>query len=128
MRNYGTSSIGTLIEAKGKNQVKMELNAYFDQLMPTTTTVYFQVITDNMCMYISSLTFLRNKLCMLQDDLEIGSKPIYLESMHTRVRFYEEIIKEYMDTIAHYKVWDEFITKDHREEVDELVFPQLFES
>ena len=30
VRKYGTSSIGMLIKAKEKNQVKLELDVYFD--------------------------------------------------------------------------------------------------
>lgn len=30
VRKYGTPSIGTLIEAKEKNQIRLELDAYFD--------------------------------------------------------------------------------------------------
>ena len=30
VRMYGTSSIGTFTKAKEKNQVKLELNVYFD--------------------------------------------------------------------------------------------------
>jgi len=32
-RKYGTPSIGTLTQAKEKNQIRLELDMYFDQLM-----------------------------------------------------------------------------------------------
>ncbi len=48
--------------------------------------------------------------------------------MEARVRFQKDIIKEYANTIAHYQAWHQFITEDDEEDVDELVFPQPFES
>jgi len=56
-------------------------------------------------MYIIGLTLLRTKLHMLQDELDKGSKSIYLEAMEARVLFHKDIIKDYMDTIAHYQAW-----------------------
>lgn len=118
VRKYGTPSISTLTEAKEKNQVRMEPDAYFDQLMLTTTN------TDNMHMYIINLALPRTKLCMLQDELDKGSKSVYPKAMEARVCFLKYIIKEYEDTIVHYQAWYQFITEYHREEVDETICPQ----
>jgi len=74
VRKYDTLLIGALIEAKEKNQVRLELDAYFDQLLLTTTKANLQVSIDNMWMYIASLNLLRTKLHMLQDQLDRGSK------------------------------------------------------
>jgi len=43
VRKYGNSSICMLIEAKEKNQVKLEIGAYFDELMLMATNIDFQV-------------------------------------------------------------------------------------
>lgn len=48
--------------------------------------------------------------------------------MEARSHFYEDIIKEYVDTIAHYQAWHHFITECHMPYVDELFFAQLSES
>ena len=128
VRKYGTPSIGMLTEAKEKNQVKLELDAYFDQLMLTTTNTYFKVSIDNMWMYIINPAMLKTELYMLQGELDQGSKSIYLEETEARFCFQKDFIKEYIDTIAHYQAWYQFITKDHGQKVDELVFPQSSES
>jgi len=60
---------------------------------------------------------------MLHDELDRGSKSIYPEAMEARVHFQKDIIKEYVDTIAHCQSWHQFVTQDHGEEVNELVFP-----
>jgi len=76
-----------------------------------------------MQMYIIGLGFLKTKLCMLQEEFDQGSKSVYLEEMEARVHFQKDIIKEYSDTIADYQTWHQFVTEDHREKVDKLVFP-----
>jgi len=48
VRKYGTSSIGMLTEAKENNQVRLELDTYFDQLILTATSIDLQVNADNM--------------------------------------------------------------------------------
>jgi len=92
------------------------------------TNVDLKVSADSMRMHIISPALLRTKLHMLQDELDRGSKSVYLEAMEARASFREDIIKEYAATIAHYQAWHLFITKDHEEDVDEMVFPQLSES
>lgn len=128
VRMYGTPSIGMFTEAKEKNQVRLELNTYFHQLMLKATSEDFQVSTDNMQIYIVVPFVLMTKLRMLQDELDKGSISVQPEAMEARVCFQKDIIKEYTDTITHYQEWHQFVTKDHREEVDEMVFPQPFES
>jgi len=103
VRKYGIPLIGILIEAKEKNQVRLELDTYFDHLMPMATNIYLQVSANNMKMYIFGLALLRTELHMLQDELDRGSKSVYPEEMEERVCFHEEIIKKYVDTIVHYQ-------------------------
>lgn len=55
---YGTPSIGVLTEAKEKNQVRLELDAYFYHFMLMATSADLQVSADNMRMYIVGSTFL----------------------------------------------------------------------
>lgn len=57
----------TLTKCKEKNQVRLELDVYFDQLILTATSTDFQVSTDEMQMYITGPTFLKTKMHMLQD-------------------------------------------------------------
>ena len=65
---------------------------------------------------------------MLQDELDRGSRSAYMEAMEARVCFQKYIIKLYMDTITDYQAWHQFITEDHIEDIDELIFPQPSES
>lgn len=81
-----------------------------------------------MSIYIIDLALLRTKLHMLQDDLNIGSKLVYPDAMEARFCFEKDINKEYEDTISNYQAWNQFVTNDHGEGVDELVFPQSSES
>lgn len=93
-----------------------------------TTSADLQVNANNMQMYIVNLALLRTKLHMLQDKLDQGYISVYSEAMEARVCFQEDIIKEYADTIAYYQAWHQFVTKDHKEDVDEMLFPQSSES
>jgi len=54
-------------------------------------------------MYIIGLALLKAKLHMLQDDLDQGSKSVYLEAMEAIICFQKDFIKEYMNTISHYQ-------------------------
>lgn len=128
VRNYGTFSISTLTKAKEKNQVRLDLDVYLDQLMLTTTNIDLLVNIDNMQTYIVNLALLKTKMCMLQDEFNQGSKLVYLEEMEARVHFQKDFIKEYIDTIMHYQAWHQFITEDHRDKDDEMVFPQSSKS
>lgn len=56
-----------------------------------------------MSMYIIGLALLKAKLHMLQDDLDQGSKSVYLEAMEAIICFQKDFIKEYMNTISHYQ-------------------------
>lgn len=87
VRNYGTLLIGMLSEAKEKNQVRLELDAYFYHLILMITSEDLQVSTDNMCMYIVLPTLLRDKLQKIKDEFDRGSKLVCLEEMEARVCF-----------------------------------------
>lgn len=65
VRKYGAPLIRTLTKVKEKNQVRLDLNIYFDHLKIMTTIAYLQVSVDNMWMYIASFTFLKTNMCML---------------------------------------------------------------
>lgn len=48
VRKYGTFLVGMLTEVKEKNQVRLEFDVEFDQLMLMATNTYFQVSAENM--------------------------------------------------------------------------------
>jgi len=58
VRKYGTPSFGMLTEAKEKNQVKLELDAYFYHFILMGNNADLQVSADNMRIYIVDSTFL----------------------------------------------------------------------
>lgn len=65
---------------------------------------------------------------MLSNELDKGAKSVYLDASEARVHFQKDVTTEYMDTITYYPTWHQFATVDHCEDIEELVFPQLFES
>lgn len=77
--------------------------------------------------YISGPSTLRTVLCLLQDGLDRGFKTIYAKAMEERVPFDKDVIKEYEDTIEHYKACYPCVTENHHKKVTELVFPQDLE-
>jgi len=48
--------------------------------------------------------------------------------MEARVLFQKDVTTDYTNTIADYHAWHQFAIINHREDVKELVFPQLSES
>jgi len=65
---------------------------------------------------------------MLSDELDREARVVYPDVMKVRVCFQKDVTIEYMDTIANYQAWHQFATIDHREDVEELVFPRLSKS
>jgi len=65
---------------------------------------------------------------MLLDELDRGAKVVYPNATEARVHFQKYVTTEYTDTITDYQSWNQFVTIDHHEDVEELVFPQLSES
>jgi len=60
---------------------------------------------------------------MLSDELEKGVKLVYPDATEARVRFQRDVTIEYTNTIVDYQAWHQFTTINHREDVEELVFP-----
>jgi len=48
VHTYKIPSIGTLAEEKVKNQTRLELDMYFEQLMCIATNAYLQMSVDTM--------------------------------------------------------------------------------
>lgn len=65
---------------------------------------------------------------MLSDELDIGAILVYPDAMEARVRFQWDVTFERTDTITDDQASHQFSTINHREDVEELVFPQLSES
>lgn len=123
MHMHVIPSIGTPTKEKTKNQVRLELEMYFDELMHITTSTDLEINIDTMHQYLSSLTALKNMMRMLSDELDRGAKSLYPNAMESRVRFQKEVTTEYTDIIKDCQAWHHFITVDHHEDVEELVFP-----
>lgn len=83
-----------------------------------------ELSVENMKKYIGGLVVGKTMLQKLQDELDKGSKTIYLEAMEARVRYQKDIIKQFGDIIAQYQAWYQCVSESHQVEVVELVFPQ----
>ena len=70
----------------------------------------------------------RTLFFMLQNELDTGSKTIYLDVMEARVCYQKDTIKQFGDIITQYQVWHEYVSEKHQVKVFELVFPQTSES
>lgn len=81
MRMHTIPSIGTLTEAKSKNQVWLELDMYFDELMCVATSAD----TIHQCVVV--LAALKTMMCMLSYELDRGAKSMYLDATEARARF-----------------------------------------
>ena len=121
-------SIGTLIEGKAKSQVRLELDMYIDQLMHIATNADLQMSTETMHQYVVGLFALKTMMHILSDELDKGFKSVYPNATEARVQFQKDVTIEHAETIADYQAWHQFATIDHREDVEEFVFPQLSES
>ena len=78
--------------------------------------------------YVVGLDALKTMIHMLSDELDRGAKSVYLDATEARVHFKQDVTIEHVNTITGYKAWHQFSTFDHREDVEELVFPQLSKS
>ena len=65
--------IGTLIEAKTKAQVQMEIDSYFDELMHIATSADLVINVDTMHQYVIGPTALKTMICILSDELDRGA-------------------------------------------------------
>jgi len=78
--------------------------------------------------YVAGPATLKTMMRMLRDEFDRGTKSVYPDATKAKVRFQQDVIIEHADTITNYQAWHQFVTIDHREDVKELVFPQLSES
>jgi len=101
---------------------------YFDELMRITTNTQLEISADTMHQYVVGPATLKTMMHMLSDELDKGAKSVYPDATKARVRFQKDVTREYTDIITNYQAWHRFATVDHREDVEELVFPQLSES
>jgi len=116
-------SINTLIEVKEKNQVRLELDMYVEQLMHIATSKDLQMSVDTMHQYVTGMAALKTMIHMLSNKLDIGAKLVYLNIMEARVQFQKDVTIEYTDTITDYQSYHLFTTTNHEEHVNDLVFP-----
>jgi len=84
---HAIPSIGTLIEAKTKAQVRRELESYFDELMRIATSADLAISADTMHQYVVGLVALKTMMRMLLDELDRGARAAYLDATEVRVHF-----------------------------------------
>ena len=77
----------TLTKAKSKNQVRLELDMYVEQLMRIATNADLQMRENTMHQYVSRLPALKTKMHMLYDELDRGAKSVYPDATEARVHF-----------------------------------------
>lgn len=100
VRMHMISSIGSLSVNKEKNHVRQEIDRYMEQLRWEATNDDLDMSIKGMKKYIGSLTRVNTMLCMLQDELDKGSKTIYPKAMEEKLSYQEDTIKQYGETIT----------------------------
>lgn len=125
---HAIPSIGTITEVKEKNQVQLELDMYFKQLMSIATSADIQMSANTMHQYVSGLTTLKTMMHMLYNEFDRGAISVYLDEIEARFFFHKDVTTKYVETITNYQAWNQFATIDHQEDVDKLVFRQLSKS
>jgi len=93
--------------------------------MHIATNQELVISVDTMHQYVVDLAALKTMMCMLSDELYRVSQVVYLNEMEAKVHFQKAVTTEYTDTVGDYQAWHQFATVDPREDVKELVFPQL---
>lgn len=78
--------------------------------------------------YVASLGALKTMMCKLSDEFDRRAKLVYPYATEAIVLFQQDVTIEYADTITDYQALHQFATIDHREDVNELIFPQYSES
>jgi len=96
--------------------------------MHIATNTHLTISANTMHQYFACLVALKTMMCMLLDDLDRGAKSAYPDATEARVFFQQDVTIEHADTTTDYQAWHQLATIDHCEDVEELVFPQLFES
>lgn len=61
---------------------------------------------------------------MLHNELETGSKTLYLKAMEARVYFQLDTIMQFWDIITQYQAWHQYVTENKKLEVVEIDFSQ----
>lgn len=92
--------------------------------MHIATIADLVISADTMHQYVVGTDALKTIMCMLSNELDRGAKSVYSDATEARDFFQKYVSTEYMD----YQAWHQFTTVYHREDVEELVFPQLYES
>lgn len=123
-----TPSIDSLIEAKHKNQVRIEIQRYMEKLRQEATRDDLGLSAHNMKKCIGCHVMVNTMMHMLQDELDTSSRTIYPEFMEARVNYQKDTIKYFEDVITHYQSWNQYVTEKSQVEVVELVFPQTSQS
>lgn len=86
LRNNKIPSIGSLDDVKPKNQVRIEIDEYVEKLTWEATRENLDLNTYNMKKYIDGPIKVNTMLLMLQNEVDTGSKTIYLDAMEARIR------------------------------------------
>lgn len=74
-----------------------------EQLRQEATNDDLELLTENMQKYVGGLVRVKTMLHMLQDELDKGSKTIYLEAMEERFCYQKDTIRHFGDNIAQYQ-------------------------
>lgn len=128
VRKHQIPSIRSLTKAKPKKQVWKEVKEYLKQLRQETIREDLELSSHNMKIFISVPVKVKTLLVMCQNELDTGSKIVYLDAMEARVHFQQDIIKKFGDSITQYKAWNQYVIEKKQVEVVELDFPQTPES
>ena len=59
---------------------------------------------------------------MLLKELDRGARAVYPNAMEARVRFQTDVTAEHTNTIKDYRSWQQYVTIDQHEDVEELDF------
>ena len=78
--------------------------------------------------YIGVPAQINTRLLLLKKEIQTGCKSMYPNAMEARDHVQEDVTIELMDTITDDQAWNPFATIEDHEDVEEMVFPQLFES
>ena len=105
VRMHTIPSMSTLTEVKTKDQVQLELDMYFDELMHISTNTHLEISAYTMRQYVAGLTTHKTMMHMLLDELDRGAKLVYLDATKTRVHFQQDVTIEHVDTITNYQAW-----------------------
>jgi len=78
--------------------------------------------------FIDDRIKVKTMLLMLQNEMDIASKTMYLDVMEGRVCFQQDIVNKFGDTITQYQASHQYVTEKQQVEVVKLDFLQTLES